>query len=279
MSSRICGQTCSRVGTRWRFPIEASFSLRHTPRRRQNRFCCSEQFGSRCSTWGWASRVRHLTAHEKLRLWNRRTVCGPVVAAGCTRTPCWRVLDIDPSTGLRLELTDALLDQGRSAGAVPVAPIVLGAAAGRPITLLPASCCSSPCATSTSRAAIGGSSNTRTWSTAASPGPPAPTGESLGPQTTPCAQTVTPDPRLLFRFSAPTVNAHRIHYDQDYAGTYRRFSWPGRSRAAAGDLHGRADTSMRANSRPPVLLSAAAPRLRRPTSTRPGCTLGPRGRR
>ena len=95
------------------------------------------------------------------------TVCGPVVAAGCTRTPCRRVLDIDPSTGLRLELTDALLDQGRSAGAVPVAPIVLGAAAGRPITLLPASCCSSPCATSTSRAAIGGSSNTRTWSTAA----------------------------------------------------------------------------------------------------------------
>ena len=39
--------TCSRVGTRWRFPIEASFSLRHTPRRRQNPFCCSEQFGSR----------------------------------------------------------------------------------------------------------------------------------------------------------------------------------------------------------------------------------------
>lgn len=112
-----------------------------------------------------------------------------------------------------------------------------------------------------------------------SPGPPAPTGESLGPQTTPWAQTVTPDPRLLFRFSALTANAHRIHYDQDYAGTYRRFSWPGRSRAAAGDLHGRADTSMRANSRPPVLLSAAAPRLRRPTSTRPGCTLGPRGRR
>ena len=209
------------------------------------------------------------------------TVCGPVVAAGCTRTPCRRVLDIDPSTGLRLELTDALLDQGRSAGAVPVAPIVLGAAAGRPITLLPASCCSSPCATSTSRAAIGGSSNIRTWSTAAV------TPRRDHPH--PLANPWDPKPHRGHKpsrpiqgccsDSAPSANAHRIHYDQDYAGTYRRFSWPGRSRAAAGDLHGRADTSMRANSRPPVLLSAAAPRLRRPTSTRPGCTLGPRGRR
>lgn len=29
--------------------------------------------------------------------------------------------------------------------------------------------------------------------------------------------TVTPDPRLLFRFSALTFNAHRIQYDRDYA--------------------------------------------------------------
>ena len=30
-------------------------------------------------------------------------------------------------------------------------------------------------------------------------------------------QIVTPDPRLLFRFSALTFNAHRIHYDRPYA--------------------------------------------------------------
>ncbi len=30
-------------------------------------------------------------------------------------------------------------------------------------------------------------------------------------------RTVTPDPRLLFRFSALTFNAHRIHYDRPYA--------------------------------------------------------------
>ncbi len=29
-------------------------------------------------------------------------------------------------------------------------------------------------------------------------------------------RTVTPDPTLLFRFSALTFNAHRIHYDRDY---------------------------------------------------------------
>ena len=30
-------------------------------------------------------------------------------------------------------------------------------------------------------------------------------------------ETVTPDPALLFRFSAVTYNAHRIHYDRPYA--------------------------------------------------------------
>ena len=30
-------------------------------------------------------------------------------------------------------------------------------------------------------------------------------------------RTITPDPRLLFRFSAVTFNAHRIHYDRRYA--------------------------------------------------------------
>lgn len=31
------------------------------------------------------------------------------------------------------------------------------------------------------------------------------------------ARVITPDSRLLFRFSALTFNAHRIHYDRDYA--------------------------------------------------------------
>ena len=31
------------------------------------------------------------------------------------------------------------------------------------------------------------------------------------------SRMVTPDPRLLFRFSAVTFNAHRIHYDRPYA--------------------------------------------------------------
>lgn len=31
------------------------------------------------------------------------------------------------------------------------------------------------------------------------------------------SRVVTPDPRLLFRFSALTFNAHRIHYDRPYA--------------------------------------------------------------
>jgi 3-methylfumaryl-CoA hydratase len=31
------------------------------------------------------------------------------------------------------------------------------------------------------------------------------------------SRVITPDPRLLFRFSALTFNAHRIHYDRPYA--------------------------------------------------------------
>jgi len=33
------------------------------------------------------------------------------------------------------------------------------------------------------------------------------------------SRTITPEPTLLFRFSALTFNAHRIHYDRDYATT------------------------------------------------------------
>ena len=40
-----------------------------------------------------------------------------------------------------------------------------------------------------------------------------------------CARVVTPDPKLLFRFSALTFNAHRIHYDRPYAT--REEGYPG----------------------------------------------------
>ena len=36
-------------------------------------------------------------------------------------------------------------------------------------------------------------------------------------------QTITPDPRLLFRFSALTFNTHRIHYDLPYARDIERY--------------------------------------------------------
>jgi len=44
----------------------------------------------------------------------------------------------------------------------------------------------------------------------ARPGEPAPEGAQW-------AETVDPDPTLLFRYSALTFNGHRIHYDRDYA--------------------------------------------------------------
>ena len=45
-------------------------------------------------------------------------------------------------------------------------------------------------------------------------------------------------PTLLFRFSALTYNAHRIHYDRDYAATWR--DTPAcYARPAAGARHGR----------------------------------------
>ena len=36
-------------------------------------------------------------------------------------------------------------------------------------------------------------------------------------------RTITPDPRLLFRYSALTFNTHRIHYDAPYAETVERY--------------------------------------------------------
>ncbi|HMC16392.1 MAG TPA: MaoC family dehydratase N-terminal domain-containing protein [Albitalea sp.] len=44
---------------------------------------------------------------------------------------------------------------------------------------------------------------------AAEPAKPAPGGEQF-------ARTITPDPVLLFRYSALTFNGHRIHYDRSY---------------------------------------------------------------
>lgn len=53
---------------------------------------------------------------------------------------------------------------------------------------------------------------------AAAPGAPTPR-PSPQPAVEPCdaERTLTADPVLLFRFSALTFNAHRIHYDRDYA--------------------------------------------------------------
>lgn len=49
---------------------------------------------------------------------------------------------------------------------------------------------------------------------------PAPRARDTGEvPSAPWTQDVTTDPVLLFRFSALTFNAHRIHYDRDYART------------------------------------------------------------
>lgn len=50
----------------------------------------------------------------------------------------------------------------------------------------------------------------------AGPGNAARAGEPA-PKEAMVTETLTPDPTLLFRYSALTFNAHRIHYDRDYA--------------------------------------------------------------
>ena len=50
---------------------------------------------------------------------------------------------------------------------------------------------------------------------AAKPGDPAPQGKAA-PASPQWRRELTPDPVLLFRFSALTFNGHRIHYDSDY---------------------------------------------------------------
>jgi 3-methylfumaryl-CoA hydratase len=51
---------------------------------------------------------------------------------------------------------------------------------------------------------------------APAPGEPPPPPQAA-PRDAAWTRTVTPDPTLLFRFSALTFNAHRIHYDRPYA--------------------------------------------------------------
>jgi 3-methylfumaryl-CoA hydratase len=53
---------------------------------------------------------------------------------------------------------------------------------------------------------------------------PAPPGEgSFDPSAWDAHRTVTPDARLLFRYSALTFNTHRIHYDAPYAEGVERY--------------------------------------------------------
>jgi 3-methylfumaryl-CoA hydratase len=50
----------------------------------------------------------------------------------------------------------------------------------------------------------------------AKPGDPAPA-PTAAPASSAWSRTITPDPVLLFRYSALTFNSHRIHYDRPYA--------------------------------------------------------------
>lgn len=53
---------------------------------------------------------------------------------------------------------------------------------------------------------------------AAATAPPPPTDSAeTRPESADAIRRITPDPVLLFRYSALTFNAHRIHYDRDYA--------------------------------------------------------------
>ena len=53
--------------------------------------------------------------------------------------------------------------------------------------------------------------------------PPTPGDDMFDASAWDVTRTVTPDPRLLFRFSALTFNTHRIHYDAPYARDVERY--------------------------------------------------------
>lgn len=47
---------------------------------------------------------------------------------------------------------------------------------------------------------------------------------AAAPQPADAVRSIAPDPVLLFRYSALTFNAHRIHYDRDYAEGVERYA-------------------------------------------------------
>lgn len=53
--------------------------------------------------------------------------------------------------------------------------------------------------------------------------PPEPSSDVFDPKGWDAHRTVSPDPRLLFRYSALTFNTHRIHYDAPYATEIERY--------------------------------------------------------
>ncbi|GAB4471554.1 MAG: MaoC family dehydratase N-terminal domain-containing protein [Erythrobacter tepidarius] len=53
--------------------------------------------------------------------------------------------------------------------------------------------------------------------------PPPPGEGRFSPQGWDAHRAITPDTRLLFRYSALTFNTHRIHYDAPYAGEVERY--------------------------------------------------------
>jgi len=53
--------------------------------------------------------------------------------------------------------------------------------------------------------------------------PPKPSSDSFNASEWDAVRTITPDPRLLFRFSALTFNTHRIHFDLAYARDAERY--------------------------------------------------------
>jgi len=53
--------------------------------------------------------------------------------------------------------------------------------------------------------------------------PPAPGDGAFDPAGWDAIRSLTPDPRLLFRYSALTFNTHRIHYDAPYAQAVERY--------------------------------------------------------
>ncbi|QUL37098.1 MaoC/PaaZ C-terminal domain-containing protein [Erythrobacter sp. JK5] len=53
--------------------------------------------------------------------------------------------------------------------------------------------------------------------------PPAAVEASFDPSEWDAHRDITPDPRLLFRYSALTFNSHRIHYDAPYARDVERY--------------------------------------------------------